>query len=296
MVRDKSISLQLFTIGNYVLMTVLALICVLPMAHLFAMSLSDKAFVEAGRVAFLPMELHWNNYKELLGDDRFLLAFWNSFKRVLFGTAVQLFFITITAYALCREPEELRGRNAVMWFFVFPMLFSGGLIPTFLLIRDLGLLNSFWVLVIGPTAVPIFSVILMMNFYRQLPKPLYESAMIDGAGHMSILLRIFLPLSKPALATMALFSIVQHWNAWFDAMIYINDAAKWPVQTLLRGFLLNEIDYSMLTPEELERMDQLSDKGFKAAQVFIVTLPILCIYPFLQKYFVKGIVMGSVKG
>lgn len=285
----------LFTSANIGIMIVLALLCVLPMVHLLALSLSSKAAVEAGKVGLIPMEWHWTNYTEILQDSRFMGGFLISVKRVAIGTLIQMTMIAVTAYPLSREASELKGRNVLMWFFVFPMLFSGGMIPTYLLIRDLGLLDSFWVLVIGPISLPIFSVILLMNFFRQLPKALYEAAKIDGAGHATILGRIFLPLSLPALATLTLFSIVMHWNSWFDAVIYLNNLDNWPIQAILRSFLMEQMDITNITPEKLERMQNLSNRGLKAAQVFIVTLPILLIYPMLQKYFVKGIVLGSVK-
>ncbi len=295
MVKGYRWPYYLFTSANVCILIGLALICVLPMVHLLALSLSSKSAVEAGKVVFAPIGLHWSNYTEILQDDRFIGGFLVSVKRVLIGTAIQMGMAAITAYPLSREARDLKGRNFLMWFFIFPMLFSGGMIPTYLLIRDIGLLDTFWALVIGPVSLPIFSVILLMNFFRQLPKGLQEAAMIDGAGHLTILTRIFLPLSLPALATLTLFSIVMHWNSWFDAVIYLNHMDKWPIQAILRSFLMEQVDTTNITPEQLERMQKLSNRGLKAAQVFIVTLPILLIYPFLQKYFVKGIVLGSVK-
>lgn len=284
-----------FRILNSTLMVLLSLLCILPIVHVFMMSVSAKAAVEANLVGLWPIGFHWSNYQQMLGDERLLDAFQVSFLRVVVGVSIQLFFILTLGYCLAREANEFKGRNVFMWFIVFPMLFQGGLIPTFLLIRQLGLLNTFWALVIGPIAIPIFSIILMMNFFRSLPHALYESAMIDGAGHWSILLQIFVPLAKPAIATMTLFSIVAHWNAWFDGLIYMNDMSKWPVQTFLRSFLLQQIDFSSLSLDDLEAIDRLSNRSLRAAQLFIATVPVLAVYPFLQKHFIKGIVLGSVK-
>ncbi|MCL6559228.1 MAG: carbohydrate ABC transporter permease [Firmicutes bacterium] len=180
-----------------------------------------------------------------------------------------------------------------MWFFVFTLLFSGGLIPFFLVVRSLGLIDSFWSMII-PSALPVYFVVIMMNFFRQLPKELYESAMIDGASHWTILFRIFVPLSMPSIATLLLFTAVGHWNDWFTAMIFINNPDKWPLQTYLRQAMI-QLDYTRLTLHELQLLKKLSNRTLNSAQIIITILPILCVYPFIQKYFTKGIILGSIK-
>ena len=292
MVEKTSIT---FKILNVSFLCLLALITLLPMLHVLALSISDKAAVEGNLVGLRPVGVHLSNYRHIFSDERIIRAFGVSVLRVVVGVSIQMFFILTLGYPLARSSRELTGRNAIMWFVVFPMLFQGGLIPTYILIRQLGLIDTFWALVLGPIAVQIFSIILMMNFFKTIPDSLYESALIDGASHWKIMLRIFIPIAKPAVATLSLFAIVSHWNSWFDGQIYLNNQEKWPIQTLLRYFLVGQIDYANLDVEDLARMRNLSNRSLKAAQVFITTVPILAVYPFLQKHFVKGIVLGSVK-
>ena len=172
------------------------------------------------------------------------------------------------------------------------MLFDGGLIPSFLVVRSLGLLNTLGALVL-PNAVPIFSVILMMNFFRDVPKELEESALIDGASHWKVLWYIYIPMSLPAIATLTLFASVNHWNAWFDGLIYMTDTANYPMQTFLRSVVV-ELDLTKvgINPQDLQR---LSDRAIRGAQIVVATVPILIVYPFLQRYFIAGIKLGAVK-
>jgi putative aldouronate transport system permease protein len=180
-----------------------------------------------------------------------------------------------------------------MWMLIVAMLFNGGLIPWFLVIRGLGLLNSLWALIL-PGALPIWNVILLMNFFREIPQELEEAAIIDGASHWNILFHIYLPLSVPALATLVLFAAVTHWNSWFDGMILIMDNAKYPMMTFLRTVVVDmNLQILSINPEDLYN---LSDRSVRAANIFIATLPILLVYPFLQRYFIHGIRLGAVKG
>ncbi len=292
-VRDKSFASVAFDAFNYVFLGVLAATCLMPLAHMLAVSLSARAPAAAGRVTFWPIGFHLDAYSYIINSHLFLNAFRVSVMRVAAGVTIQMTLILLTAYPLTREPEELPGRNIIMWYFFFTMLFAGGLIPTFLLVRSLGLLDNFFALIL-PVALPVYSMVIMMNFFRTLPKSLYESAMIDGATHWSIMGRIFVPLSMPAVATLSLFSMVFHWNEWFMGSIYLNDYYKWPLQTYLRQLLQN-IDFSRITLADVELLRRVSDRTFVSAQLFVATIPILAVYPFLQRYFVKGIVLGSVK-
>jgi ABC-type glycerol-3-phosphate transport system permease component len=201
----------------------------------------------------------------------------------------------MTAFALSRAKQYFPQRNIYMWFLVFNMLFHGGLVPTYMLISELKLIDTLWVLVL-PGAVPIFSIIILMNYMRNLPDELFESARIDGAGPWTIMVRIAIPLAVPSIATITLFSVVGHWNAWFDGAIYINSLSKVPLQTYIRSFITIIQDTSNLSPEELERWNEISGKTFNAAKIFVSMLPVMIIYPFLQKFFVTGLVLGSVKG
>jgi putative aldouronate transport system permease protein len=213
-------------------------------------------------------------------------------KRVVLGLGVNMLLTIITAYPLSKETSAFKWRTLYVWIFVFTILFGGGLIPWYMTIKATGLLNSIWALVI-PGAVPVFNIILLLNFFRGLPKELEEAALIDGAGHWTIMWRLFVPLSLPALATISLFTVVGHWNAWFDGMILMKSTADYPLQTYLRSVIIAQ-DFTNFS--SLSELNEISDRTAKAAQIFLGSLPILLVYPFLQKFFIKGIVLGSVKG
>jgi putative aldouronate transport system permease protein len=174
------------------------------------------------------------------------------------------------------------------------MVFSGGLIPTYITVSKTGLMGTIWALIV-PGAVPLFNVIVLLNFFRDLPDEIEEAAFLDGANHMTVLFRIYVPLSTAALATVTLFVILGHWNSWFDGFIYNNNPIKYPLQTYMQNVLINR-DFSKLSLEEIQRYAKVADRTAKAAQVFIGAFPVLIAYPFLQRYFTKGLVLGSVKG
>ncbi len=213
--------------------------------------------------------------------------------RTILGTVVSLTVVTLAAYALSKEDHEFKGRKLYVYALVFIMLFNGGLIPTYILVQNLGLINTVWALVL-PGAVNVFNMILLLNFFRTgVPKSLEEAALIDGAGHFRILFKIYLPISLPALATVGLFTMVGQWNSWFDGLIYLTDSAKYPLSTFLQTIIVqNDFSQINVNPDE---MRALSERTVRSAQIFIGALPIILVYPFLQKYFVKGIVLGSVK-
>jgi len=198
------------------------------------------------------------------------------------------------AYPLSKKSDVFRARKIYVWIFFFTMLFNGGLVPTFLVVYYTGILDSIWALVI-PGAVNTWNIILMLNFFRSMPVELEEAAFLDGASHWNILWRIFVPLSKPAIATITLFTIVGHWNAWFDGLLYMRKSYNYPLQTYLQSLLTIDIS-RFLTQEQQNIVAKLSPKTIRSAQVFIAAFPVLCVYPFLQKYFTKGLVLGSVKG
>ena len=225
-------------------------------------------------------------------------SFWSSFRtsilRVLLGGSLNLFFIILTAYPLSKSNDKLHFRNVYTWYFFITMLVSGGMIPNYLLIAKLGLRDSIWSLVL-PGALPVFNLVLMLNFFRQVPTALEEAALIDGAGHLRTLVQIYLPVSLPAIATITLFCIVSHWNAWFDGMIYITSPSKVPMQTYLRSVLI-DMNMADMSADDYELYATLANRTVKCSQIIVATIPILCVYPFLQRYFVSGIVLGSVKG
>jgi putative aldouronate transport system permease protein len=213
----------------------------------------------------------------------------------LLGGAINFIITVLMAYPLSKSAKLFPGRNVYMWFVIFCMLFSGGLIPWYMTIYSLGMLDSIWALVL-PTAVPVFNVILLMNFFRGIPKELEEAANMDGAGPWKILTVIFIPISLPALATVTLFSIVGHWNAFFDGMILMHHKENWPLQTYIQQLIISVNSIMNTTdPEEIKRLTNMSSQLLNSAKVMVSMVPILLIYPFLQKYFVSGIVLGAVK-
>ncbi|MEK3877757.1 carbohydrate ABC transporter permease [Paenibacillus sp. FSL M7-0420] len=283
---------RMFQVLNNLLLSLVAILCILPMVHVLAVSLSSDYATTSYLVKFWPVGFNLSAYRKALASNNFIIAFEMSVLRTVLGTAITMFLTMLAAYSMSKDDRYFRGRTMYAWFFVFTMLFHGGLIPTYLVVQKTGLTNSIWALVI-PSAVNVFNVVLMMNFFRGIPKELEESAMIDGAGHFRILFRILFPISLPSIATLSLFTIVFHWNSWFDGLIYMNKAELFPLATFLQA-LIAGFDYTKigLNPTDLEN---LSERSLKSALIFIGTFPILLVYPFLQRYFVKGMTLGSVK-
>lgn len=287
---------KFFDVLIYLFMGITSISCILPLIHVFAISLSDKSAAAAGWVGLWPVNFTTVAYEYIVSKPDFMKAFYISLERLGLGIPLNLIMILLTAYPLSKSPADFRGRGIYMWYFVFTMLFGGGLIPYYLTISKLGLIDSIWVLVL-PGLLPVWNMILMVNFFRSIPKALEESAYIDGAGHLTVLMHIYIPLSLPALATIGLFTAVGHWNAWFDGMIFMNTPANYPLQTYIRTVVMAAATSitRMLEGESWRIMSKLSDKAVKCAQIFLGALPILCVYPLLQKYFMTGIVLGSVK-
>lgn len=295
MVAPKTISSRIANIIIYLLLALSALTCLLPLLNTIAISFSDKAAAMSGKVFLWPINPTLASYRAILEDQQFFRSFWNSIVRVVVGGAINVVLTILMAYPLSKSPKYFPQKNIYMWFVVFCMLFNGGLIPTYLLIDKLHMLDTIWALVL-PGAVPVFNVIILMNFFKGIPDELDEAARIDGANPWTIMIRIFVPLAIPSIATITLFSIVGHWNAFFDGMIYMNTRAKVPLQTYLQSLVVEIRDTTGMTPDEIKRMNEMSSRTFNAAKVFVAMVPVLVVYPFLQKYFVSGLVMGSVKG
>ncbi|MBP1994280.1 carbohydrate ABC transporter permease [Paenibacillus eucommiae] len=294
MVTDLSFSRKLFVLSNYIGLSLLALLCLFPLIHTLAVSLSSRSAAEAGLVSLWPIDFNISSYQYALSKQEFIHAFFVSVQRVALGLTINMLMIILTAYPLAKEVNAFRLRTVYVWFFFFTVLFGGGLVPSYMIMQHTGLLDTIWALII-PGAVPVFSVVLLLNFFRGLPKEIEESALIDGAGHLTVLWRIYVPLSVPALATLALFSIVGHWNSWFDGIIYMRTAAMYPLQSYLQTIVIDN-KLLELTGGEGDLYREISGRAFTNAQIFLGALPVLIVYPFLQKYFVKGIVVGSVKG
>jgi len=289
-----SLSRKLFIGVNYIFLITLALVCILPLVHIFALSLSAPSVAAAGMVKFFPVGLNFNAYQHILSQKEFLDAFFVSVQRLVLGTSLSMALTILTAYPLSKESKNFKSRSYYAWYFVVTIFISGGLIPWYMTIRMLGMIDSLWALVL-PGAVAVFNIILLLNFFRNLPRELEESAFIDGAGHFRIMLRIFIPISMPGIATVCLFTMVNHWNAWFDGLILMNRNENYPLQTYLQTVVMQQ-DFSVMAQSSLTGMQEISNRTVKSAQIFLGSLPILLVYPFLQRYFVKGIVLGSVKG
>ncbi|KRE96707.1 ABC transporter permease [Paenibacillus sp. Soil766] len=286
-------SRKVFLLVNYILLGLIAFLCLLPLINVLAISFSSSSAAAGGFVKLWPVDFTIASYKHALTKKEFLEGLLVSIQRVVLGYGINMVITILIAYPLSKETTTLRARNVYAWFFIITMLFHGGLIPSYMTMKALGLLDTIWALVL-PGAVHVFNMILLLNFFRNLPKEIEEAAYIDGAGHWKVLWSMYIPLSKPALATITLFTVVMHWNSWFDGLIYMNSPSNYPLQSYLQTIIVNP-DSSTLSSTELY-MSEVSDRTFKAAQVFLAALPILIFYPFLQKYFMKGLVMGSVKG
>jgi putative aldouronate transport system permease protein len=293
--NEKILKLPLLeNLANLFVLALLAILCLFPIVHTLALSLSSATAAASGRVTIWPVEFTLQSYRFVLENPAFLRSFGVSLLRVLVGTPVNMIMTILVAYPLSRSNNEFRMRGFFVWFFLITVLFSGGLIPWYMVIRQTGLIDNFWALII-PGALPVFNVILLTNSFRSIPKELEEAAAMDGAGHWTILFRVLLPLSLPILATLTLFVAVAHWNSWFDGLLLMNSPDKYPLQSYLQTVVVNP-DPRMLTERDLALLQIISNRTTRAAQIFIAMIPILAIYPTLQRYFTTGIKLGSVKG
>lgn len=284
---------RIFTVFNYIFLLGAAILCILPLVHIFAVSLSGSAAATANIVKFWPVEFTLDAYGKTIGNENFIRSLFISFSRVIIGTAVSMALMLCAAYPLSKTDREFKGRKIYTWFFVFTMLFNGGLVPTYIVVTELGLTDTMGALVL-PTAINAFNMILLLNFFRtSVPKSLEEAAFIDGANHFQIFLRVYLPISVPAIATISLFTMVFHWNSWFDGLIYMTNSANYPLSTFLQTVIVQQDFTNMAVDAEMLR--DLSQRTVQAAQIFIAALPMLIVYPFVQRFFVKGIVLGSEK-
>lgn len=266
--------------------------CLLPLLNMLAISLSGSDAVAANDVGLLPKDFTLSAYEKLLNDSQFWRSFLISLGRVVLGTAINMFLTVSMAYPLSKSKLRFPAREIYMKIVIFAMLFSGGIIPLFMVVSKLHMTNTIWSLVL-PGAVPVFNVILLINFFKSVPESLDEAARIDGAGPLTILTKIYLPVSLPALATVALFAIVNHWNDYFSGLLYMSRASMYPLQTYIQQLT---VDITQITDvEQLKQMASMSSRSFNATKIVVSTIPLLVIYPFLQKYFVSGIVIGAVK-
>lgn len=273
----------------------LGILCLIPILNSLALSLSDKAIVEAGSVFLVPRKINLTSYDIILEDRQFFRSFLISIERVVLGGIIHFVVTLLMAYPLSKDRSVFRAREVYLYLLLVTMLFSGGLIPIYMVVNAVGIMDTIWALVL-PGAVPVFNVIIMMNFFRQVPKELEEAATVDGARHAAILVKVYLPLSVPSVATVTLFSMVGHWNSFFDGLIYMNSPRDYPLQTYIQTLVLGQHDFTRLTVEEIKRISQTSSKTLNNAKIIVSMIPMVMVYPFLQRYFVKGLVLGSVKG
>ncbi len=286
----QSVGYRIFTIINTTFLILLAAVCIAPFIHIVAMSFSDRQSTTANTVGLWPVGFNLDSYVKALSDPNIWSSLWVTIQRMFLGTLYSMILTIMVAYPLSFDSKKFKGRGIYVAFFFFSMIFSGGIVPYYILMKELHLMNKIWALVVG--AVPVGNVIILLNFYRQLPKELYESAIIDGASHWRVMTRIYLPLSMPSVATLSIMSLVAHWNEWFGGMIYMKDSSKYPLQTYLYASTQN---VSQFTDDLQSAGAAVSRQGLIAAQTVFTIIPILFAFPILQKHIKSGIVLGSVK-
>lgn len=284
--------ISLFDIVNVLLMGIFACCMLFPFIHMAAVSISSSEYVTGNQISLWPKGINFDAYKAVLKDNRILVGYKNTLIYVVLGTTLSLVFTTMGAYSLSRR-NLVFGRT-FMLIIVFTMLFTGGLIPTYLVVRSYGLLDTIWAMLL-PGLVSSWFLIIMRTFFQGIPRELEESGKIDGLSDLGILLRIILPLSKPVMLTISLFYAVQIWGNFFSALIYIRDANLYPLQVTIRNIvLIGQLTDTTVSTAIGEKAVVL--ESLKYAIILVGTLPILLVYPFIQKHFVKGSMMGSVKG
>lgn len=292
-VKD-SLSYKIFTVFAYILILIWAFSCILPFIHMVAISFSSSAYADSFQVGLWPREFNVKSYAQAFTDSQILASLGTSVKRSVLGVVVQLIVTTLAAYPLSKDSKEFPGRGLFALLFIICMIFSGGLVPTFILVsRTLNLTNSLWALIL-PDAVNISNLIILMNFFRQLPKEIEEAAQIDGCNYFGMLMKIALPLSVNAILTLVLFISIGHWNSWFDGMIYMQETAKYPLSTYL--YIVRDRLNNINTQEEARIVMESSQQGLIMTYAVICSIPVMVLYPILQKYVKKGLTIGSVKG
>ncbi|MDA8354665.1 MAG: carbohydrate ABC transporter permease [Firmicutes bacterium] len=289
--KDLSRSARLASGLNTVVLMLIALSMVFPFVYIFAVSFSSLKDVIQSDLLLWPKEWVTDAYQYILSSDAFIRSFGVTVTITVIGTLVNILFTSTMAYGLSRP---IRGQRVMLFLVVFTLLFNAGMIPTYMVVKATGLIDSLWSLIL-PIAINPFNLIVMRQFFLHIPEELHEAAIIDGANHLQIFSRIMLPLSKPAIAAFSLFYAVLHWNSYFHAILYINDPAKWPLQVVLRQIVIVDEPDAALGGAQRMLENPPPPETVQMAAILLATLPILLVYPFLQKYFVKGVMLGSVK-
>ncbi|MBD7967313.1 carbohydrate ABC transporter permease [Paenibacillus gallinarum] len=296
--KHRSLNDRLMMFIIYTLLILLGFSTFYPFWNALVVSFNEGMDTSLGGITFWPREWTLENYSIVFQDSRILNGFYISIMRTLIGTLFSVLFTAMLAFAMSKQ--DLIGRKYYMVFFIVTMYFSGGLIPSFLVTRSLGLMDSFWVFII-PTLISVWNMIIFRTFFRGLPDGLLESAQIDGCGHFKTFFRIVLPLSGPVIATLSLFTAIFHWNEWFLPSIYINNEKLLPIQSMLQQILNSNIMSEQMSQLDsaaqarMSRMRSVTTKSLSMATMMVATLPIIAVYPFVQKYFVKGVLVGSLK-
>ncbi|UTE77424.1 carbohydrate ABC transporter permease [Rossellomorea sp. KS-H15a] len=286
-----SVGNKLFDGFNGIILLIIAATMIFPFLYIFAVSFSSLSDFLENDILLWPKEWVTDAYTYLLGSDQFIRSIFVTVYITVVGTFINLVFTSTMAYSLTRG---IYGQRLILFFVLFTMLFSAGMIPTYMIVKATGLLNTWWALII-PVAISPFNLIIMRQFFLGIPEELTEAAVIDGANDFQIFTKVVLPLSKPALAAFGLFYAVSHWNSYFTGVLYLNDPAKWPIQVILRQIVIvNEPNAALGSHEMMESLPP--PETVQMAAILLATIPILIVYPFLQKHFAKGVMLGSVKG
>lgn len=284
---------KIYDLINGLFLILLALTCLLPFVNVLAVSLSSPAAANAGQVGLWPVGFSLEAYSYALSRANFVTSILNSAARLVVGISTNMLLTILAAYPLSKNKRVFPGRTIFAWYFTVTMMVGGGLIPMYLIVMSTGISNSIWALIL-PYAVPVFNVLILLNFFRTMPASIEESAIIDGAGSWRILFMIYVPLALPSLATLVIFQAVFHWNEWLWGLIFMDRINEYPLATYLRNVLQNP-HFDSLRLEEIQQALRISARTARSAQILIGMLPILLIYPFMQRYFIKGLTLGSVK-
>ena len=294
--KKTSMGRKVFLAVDVIVILLLCLICMVPLLNLLAYSFSASQPIIENKVFLWPKEFTLKAYQYVLESKEFWSSVSVSVKRVLLGVPLNTLLTILVAYPLSKDERQFKARKYYVAYMLTVMLFNGGLMPTYYIVSKTKLIDTVLALII-PGAVPIFNCIVLMNFFRGIPSELEESAKLDGASQWQILWRIFIPISKPSLATIILFSLINHWNSWFDGLIYSNHTTNYPLQSYLQTLVTSTTEIlAQGDVKAIAKLVDINDTNMKAAQIFISVIPLMLIYPFLQKYFTTGLTMGSVKG
>lgn len=286
MKKQESFASKLFDVFNVLFMIVLIIVMAYPMVYVFSASISNNAMVASGAVLLWPKKITLIAYEQLIYNPDLWVSYWNTIRYTFLHTVLTLIATSAMAYPLAKR--WLPGRRVILLMAAFTLLFSGGMIPTFLIVQKLGMLDTIWAIVL-PSLISTWYLFIMRTFFEALPEELEDAAAIDGCGSLQILVRIVLPLSVPVMVTIGLFTAVNQWNSFFSALIYLNDREMYPLQIMMRNILI--AGTNVQGEGDLTHLETL-----KYAMIMLGTLPILCVYPFIQKYFVQGTMIGGIKG